>query len=363
MFLDVTAPTVTSYSPLDNATNVVTTVELVVIFNETVTLGTSGTISLKKTSDNSTIDSWDVPADNGSGAGQLQVVSGTELHMHLTTALANSTEYYVVWPAGVIKDTTGNGVAAQSSTTLWSFTTAAAAPAWTPLLASTPAMFWVDATNAASITKTGTAPNEIVTAWNDLTSGTPHNLTPGINGGPVYVASAMNSKPGISFINNGSLNTVSFTTPPPIMVVIVWRQTAALGAANAMLFESDTISHTGFIIFNRFNSSTYKVVVQSGNYLDNGTITANTNYHSRFLIDGSTSSSTLNGSTVSGIINGWDPITTGLTLGNVDSASNGPNAIICEAFIIKYADHAAAVANAPTDATNAAAYVLAKWGV
>jgi hypothetical protein len=123
---DVTAPTIVSYSPLDNATGVLTSIELVVTFNETVTLGTSGTISLKKTSDNSTIDSWNVATAGGSTAGKVEIIGGTALHIHLTANLANSTEYYVVWPAGVVKDTAGNGVAAQSSTTAWSFTTASA---------------------------------------------------------------------------------------------------------------------------------------------------------------------------------------------------------------------------------------------
>lgn len=123
---DVTAPTVSSFSPADNATDAAINVELVVTFNETVTLGASGTITLKKTSDNSTIDSWDVSADGGSGAGQVEVLSDDELHLHLTTDLANETEYYVIWDAGVVKDGSDNNVAALSTTTTWSFTTVAA---------------------------------------------------------------------------------------------------------------------------------------------------------------------------------------------------------------------------------------------
>jgi hypothetical protein len=123
--VDVTAPTVITFSPLDNATGVAITTNLVATMSETVTLGASGVITLKRTSDNATIDSWNVATAGGSTAGKVEVVSGTALTMHLTTALANSIEYYVIWDAGVVVDLASNPVAVQSSTTLWSFTTVA----------------------------------------------------------------------------------------------------------------------------------------------------------------------------------------------------------------------------------------------
>lgn len=124
--VDTTAPTVSSLSPLDNATGVAITATLTATMSETVTLGASGTITLKKTSDNSTIDSWDVATDGGSGAGQVEVLTNTALTLHLTSNLANSIEYYVVWDSGVVKDAAGNPVAALSVTTTWSFTTVSA---------------------------------------------------------------------------------------------------------------------------------------------------------------------------------------------------------------------------------------------
>lgn len=123
--VDTTAPTVSSYNPADNATDVAVDATIDITFSETVALGSAGTISLKKTSDNSTIDSWDVATDSGSGAGQCEIVTSTKLRLHLTTSLANSIEYYVVWPAGAVVDAAGNAVAAQSSTTIESFTTVA----------------------------------------------------------------------------------------------------------------------------------------------------------------------------------------------------------------------------------------------
>ena len=114
MYIDVTPPTVVSYSPADNATGVAIGVELVVTFSETVVLGT-GTISLKKTSDNSTVDSWNVATAGGSTSGKVEIIGGTALHIHLTSSLAGTTEYYVTWPAGVVKDTANPATMSQRS--------------------------------------------------------------------------------------------------------------------------------------------------------------------------------------------------------------------------------------------------------
>ncbi len=122
---DVTPPTVVSFNPVDNATGISTSTNLVLTFSEKISLGASGVITLKKTSDDSTIDSWDVSVDAGLGAGQLSVVEKTTLALFLTTSLTSSTEYYVIWDAGVVTDYALNNVAAQASKTLWSFTTAA----------------------------------------------------------------------------------------------------------------------------------------------------------------------------------------------------------------------------------------------
>jgi hypothetical protein len=123
---DGDAPTVSSFSPLDNATDVAVDTDLIVTFNETVVLGAVGVVTLKKTSDNSTLDSWNVASDEGSGAGQLEVIGGNALHLHLSASVANSTEMYVIWDEGVVEDGSANPVAALAVTTTWSFTTEAA---------------------------------------------------------------------------------------------------------------------------------------------------------------------------------------------------------------------------------------------
>ena len=121
------APTVSTFSPADNAVNVAINATLVATFSENVFLSAaSRTVTLKKTSDDSTIDSWNSVSDRGSGAGQCEITNSDELTLHLTANLANSTEYYIVWDSGVVDDATGTPVAALSVTTTWSFTTIAA---------------------------------------------------------------------------------------------------------------------------------------------------------------------------------------------------------------------------------------------
>jgi len=120
---DTTAPVNTGFTPADNATGVSINVAPTVAFDVPVVLGEAGLFTLKKTSDNSTIDSWDVAVDAGSGAGQVQI-SGNNVILHLTAALAAATQYYIIWAAGVVTDLSGTPVAAQASTTAWSFTTA-----------------------------------------------------------------------------------------------------------------------------------------------------------------------------------------------------------------------------------------------
>ena len=117
-------PTVSTYFPADNATDVAANVTLVLTCSEAVALGAAGTVTLKKTSDNTTVDSWNVAVDAGSGAGQLEVLNDNEVNFHLTTNITSGFEVYGIWDAGFITDIAGNNIAAQASTTAWSFTVA-----------------------------------------------------------------------------------------------------------------------------------------------------------------------------------------------------------------------------------------------
>src|SRR5258706_12126795 len=98
--------------------------------------------------------------------------------------------------------------------------------AWTP--ASVTTAFWYDASNAGSITQSGGT----VSQWNDL-SGNARHLTQATTAlQPTYTASALNSKPGIHFINNNSsttnslMQTATFTAGQPLTVVVVFKNGA-----------------------------------------------------------------------------------------------------------------------------------------
>jgi hypothetical protein len=226
---------------------------------------------------------------------------------------------------------------------------------WTPVTASTPAAWWIDASKASSITKTGTAPNEVVTQIKDISTHG-RDMTP--NGtGPIYVASAVNSKPGLSFISGGNLRTASFGMAQPMMLVMVWRQTGTVGDNFAELFYGDRalVVASCAIVSNKWGATAGNVAVSAGTAVSQGVAAAiNMTYHSRIILNGSSSSSKLNASVLSGINPGTGAVYDGLSLGAA-AAGNRPNAIICEAYIIPN----------PTagDITSSDAFILAKWGL
>jgi len=115
--IDTTAPTVSTLSPADNATGVATNANLVITFSEAVDVET-GNITIKKTSDDSTVEAIDV-------AGGLVTGTGTDtITVNPTSDLDEQIEYYVLIDATAFDDAAGNSYAGISSTTAWSFTTA-----------------------------------------------------------------------------------------------------------------------------------------------------------------------------------------------------------------------------------------------
>jgi hypothetical protein len=121
---DVTPPVPSSFSPADNAIGVNTAPLLIAMFSNFIRLGTAGNITIKKTSDDSVVEAWNVATEAGTGAGQVNVFQGRQLTMRLTAPLAAATGYYILWDAGVVKDLPGNNCVAQASKTFWNFTTA-----------------------------------------------------------------------------------------------------------------------------------------------------------------------------------------------------------------------------------------------
>ncbi|MCT7956699.1 Ig-like domain-containing protein [Laspinema palackyanum] len=113
---DTTAPTATSFTPVDNATNIAVGANLVVNFNEAIQKGT-GNIVIKKVSDNSVVETIAV-------TDAKITVSGSTVTINPTADLAADTDYYVEIANGAIKDSAGNNYAGITGATAWNFTTA-----------------------------------------------------------------------------------------------------------------------------------------------------------------------------------------------------------------------------------------------
>ncbi len=111
------APVMIASSPPDNATAVPIAANLVLNFSEPVLKGT-GTITIKRTSNNSTVESFNVATSTA------LTFSGQTLTINPTVNLDYQTECYVLIDATAVIDISGsNAFAGISSTTAWSFTT------------------------------------------------------------------------------------------------------------------------------------------------------------------------------------------------------------------------------------------------
>ena len=126
-FTDTAAPTLSSSSPTDDATGVAVGSNIVLTFSEAVDAET-GNIVLKKASDGSMIETFDVTsAITGSGT--------TTITINPTADLASSTAYYVEIASTAFDNAAGNSYAGIADATTLNFETAAptnSAPAPTP---------------------------------------------------------------------------------------------------------------------------------------------------------------------------------------------------------------------------------------
>ncbi|MEG3857172.1 Ig-like domain-containing protein [Microcoleus sp. Z1_C4] len=129
--LDGTAPTASSFTPADNATNITVAADLVVTLSEAVQKGI-GNIVIKKVSDNSVVETIDVTSAN-------VTVTGSTVTVNPTADLAPGTDYYVEIAAGAIKNLGGNNYAGTTGATAWNFSTAAAVDTTAPTATFTPA--------------------------------------------------------------------------------------------------------------------------------------------------------------------------------------------------------------------------------
>jgi hypothetical protein len=114
--LDATNPYVITYSPLDGATGVSPSSNLVLTFNENVDRET-GNIYIKKTYDNSTVATISVTDAQVTGTGTNTIT------INPTADLGTLMGYYVQIDATGFDDTYGNSYAGITDTTTWNFTT------------------------------------------------------------------------------------------------------------------------------------------------------------------------------------------------------------------------------------------------
>ncbi len=114
-------------SPADNAIAVDINANLVATFNVAMQKGTTGNITIKKTSDASIVETIDITSS------AVTIVGGV-VTIDPSVTLAYSTEYYVTIDADALKDTATipNNYGGLSSTTAWSFTSVGAVADTTP---------------------------------------------------------------------------------------------------------------------------------------------------------------------------------------------------------------------------------------
>ncbi|SFG06678.1 Listeria/Bacterioides repeat-containing protein [Desulfotomaculum arcticum] len=176
--VDGTAPAASSLSPSDNATNVGVNDNLVINFSENVVVGT-GNITIKKTSDDSMVETIDVTGGKVTGSDTSAIT------VDPATTLDGETGYYVVIDATAFSDTAGNSYAGISSSSAWNFTTAdITAPTVSSIDRNSPAG---ESTNATSVTYRVTF-SEAVTGvdTSDFTlteTGTAHGIIAAVSAG------------------------------------------------------------------------------------------------------------------------------------------------------------------------------------
>ena len=112
---DTTAPTVTTFSPVDEASGIAVGSNIVVTFSEAIALGT-GHITLK-TASGTPVATYDAAHSTN------LTLSGSTLTINPSADLAYGTSYAVEFAAGSIKDLAGNSYA---GTTSYNFSTVAA---------------------------------------------------------------------------------------------------------------------------------------------------------------------------------------------------------------------------------------------
>ncbi len=114
---DVTAPTVSSFNPLDGATGVAINANLVITFNENIQLGTAGNIVIYN-SDATVFET--IPYNDARITFSTNTVT-----INPSGTFVNSAGYYAQISGTAIRDVAGNNYSGISDATTWNFTVVA----------------------------------------------------------------------------------------------------------------------------------------------------------------------------------------------------------------------------------------------
>lgn len=116
--VDEGAPTVSSFTPADNAVDVaISATSLFITFNEAIQFGTSVSVRLYKTDGDTLVQEW-TEEDT-----ETLIAGGDQLEAVLDNPLDAETDYYVQITAGSVEDMVGNAFAGIADETTWNFTT------------------------------------------------------------------------------------------------------------------------------------------------------------------------------------------------------------------------------------------------
>ena len=113
---DIAAPSLSSSTPTDDATGVTVGSNIVLTFDEAVDVET-GNITIKKTSDDSTVETIDVTGGLVTGTGT------TAITINPTNDLSGETEYYILIDSTAFDDSESNSYAGITDSTTLNFTT------------------------------------------------------------------------------------------------------------------------------------------------------------------------------------------------------------------------------------------------
>jgi hypothetical protein len=117
-YVVTTAPTVSSFSPVDNGTDIAVTTNLIITFDEAIDIQT-GNLEIHY-ANGDLFETIDVTAASGNGTASLT--------FNPVSNLDASTDYYILLDASAVDDAFGNSFAGIASATTWNFTTETPTP-------------------------------------------------------------------------------------------------------------------------------------------------------------------------------------------------------------------------------------------